>query len=187
MSRYGTVTISSPTSLVTRIVQSSDPADLEAKVNAAILEIAALAGSYQITAITLAGAGDGHTFTVTVEAGAATDIVDGSFITPPSVVCYSASEAEALAIAHQASLPTSGTLSDSQVAGSSKGTRFMGMLVRGTPAGGATGSTGPTGAAVTGPTGPTGDTGPTGPTGDTGPTGPTGATGATGVTGPTGA
>jgi len=167
MSRFGTVTLASASSLATRVVESADPADLQARVNAAITEIYALAGSYQITAMTLAGAGDGHSFTVTIEAGKTADLVDGGFPSAPSVVCYLASQAEALAVAHAAALPTSGTISDSQVAGASKGTQFMGMLVRGTPTGGPTGPTGPTGR--TGPTGPTGSTGPTGTTGPTGP------------------
>lgn len=168
MSRYGSVAITGPASVLTRIVESAEPSDLQARVNAAI---SGLPGGYVVVNLTLAGAGNGGLFTVTIEAGAAADVT-GGFISPPSVTCFLASEAEALTIAARASLPTSGSLADTQVAGSSLGTPFMGMTVRGSVAG----VTGPTGA-FGGPTGPTGGTGPTG----AGPTGPTGSTGPTGT------
>lgn len=168
MSRYGSVQITSPASVLTRIVESAEPEDLQGRVNAAI---AALPGGYVVVSLTLAGAGNGGLFTVTIEAGAAAD-VSGGFTSPPSVTCFLASEAEALELVARASVPTSGALADTQVAGSSLGTPFMGMTVRGQVAG----VTGPTGA-FGGPTGPTGTTGPTG----AGPTGPTGSTGPTGT------
>lgn len=161
MSRYGSVTIASPTlSLITRVLQNSDPVALAASVNAAIAAIYALGTSYRVIDITLSGAGDGNAFVVVVEAGRTADLVDGGFVAAPQVSCYLASEAEALALARSAVAPASGVVSDSQIAGSSKGTQFMGMLVRGTPS---VGTVGPTG--QTGPTGPTGSTGTTGPTG----------------------
>lgn len=176
MSRYGSVTIASPSlSLITRVLQNSDPVALAAAVNAAITAIYALGTSYRVIDISLSGAGDGNAFIVVVEAGRTADLVDGGFVAAPQVTCYLASEAEALAIARAAAQPASGVVSDSQVVGSSKGTQFMGMLVRGTPSVGTVGPTGPIG-----PTGPLG-TGPTGPTGSTGPTGNTGTTGPTGL------
>jgi len=174
MSRYGSVAITSPASVLTRIVESADPVDLQGRVNAAI---SGLPGGYVVVNLTLAGAGNGGLFTVTIEAGAAADVT-GGFTSPPSVTCFLASEAEALEILARAAVPTSGSLADTQVAGSSLGTPFMGMTVRGAVAG----ITGPTGG-LGGPTGPTGASGPTGTTGPTGagPTGPTGSTGPTGT------
>jgi hypothetical protein len=191
MSRYGTVTLNSDASLLTLVVQSSEAEDLENRVNIAL---ASIPGTYRVIDIALAGAGTGNAFTVTIEAGLAADLVDGGFVTSPTVICYSAANAEQLAIEHAAIDPPSGNICDSQVVGSSAGQVFMGMLVIGTPTiSGATGPTGQTGSTgPTGRTGPTGlagaatNTGATGPTGSTGPTGQTGSTGATGVTGQTG-
>jgi len=134
MSRYGSVTISGPAALVTRIVQSADADDLTALTNAAI---AALPAGYVVVGITLAGAGDGATFTVTIEAGATADVV-GGFTGMPSVACFMASEAEALLLARLQAGPTGGAFADTQVVGASKGTRFMGMVVKGTLASGGT-------------------------------------------------
>lgn len=134
MSRYGSVTITGPTSLITRIVQSASPDDLQTRAQAAI---DALPAGYVVVAITLAGAGDGHTFTVTIEAGDEDD-TEGGFDGTPQLTCYLASAAEALLVQRANVAPASGNYVDTQVAGSSQGTRFMGMLVRGTlPAGGA--------------------------------------------------
>ncbi len=199
MSRYGSVTITGPASRVASVVESADAADLQDRANAAI---AALPGGYVVVNITLAGAGDGAAFTVTIEAGAAAD-VSGGFTAPPTVTCFTAADAESLELLRAEAGPSSGEFADTQMAGASKGQRFMALVVRGpiaasgggttgptgtTGPSGPTGATGPTGAAsaVTGPTGPSGATGPTGPTGRTGPTGATGVTGPTGATGPTG-
>jgi len=134
MSRYGSVAISGPTSLVTRIVQGAEPGDLQDRANAAI---ASLPAGYVVVGLTLAGAGDGATFTVTVEAGLAQDAT-GGFLSPPTVTCFLASEAEALLLARQPAGPqVGGVFADTQVAGASKGTRFMGMVVNGSVAGGA--------------------------------------------------
>jgi hypothetical protein len=132
MSRYGSVAIATPSSIISRVVQSAEPDDLAAKTNAAI---AALPAGYTVVGITLAGAGDGSTFTVTVEAGANAN-VSGGFSAPPSVTCFLASDAEALLIARLQASPSSGVFADTQVAGASKGTRFMGLVVKGTVASG---------------------------------------------------
>lgn len=160
MSRYGSVAISSADSVITRVVENADPQELATLVNAAI---AALPGTYTVTVLSLAGAGDGHTFTVTIEAGLTAELSEGGFSSPPAVSCYLAANAEELARVQ--AIPAAGTLADVQVAGSSKGQRFMGMLVFGT-LNASGGATGPTGAI-----GPTGGDGATGPTGFTGPTG----------------
>lgn len=143
MSRYGSVSLVSADSAFSLVVESADADDLARRVNAAI---ASLPGTYTVIALTLAGAGDGHTFTVTIEAGLIADVTDGGFSSPPTVLCYLAADAEALERVQR--LPPSGTLVDTQIAGSSKGTRFMGMVVLGAlipPSGGGTGPTGPTG------------------------------------------
>ncbi len=191
MSRYGSVVLTGPGSLVVDVVENSDAAELETRVNAAI---SALPSGYVVVGLTLAGAGAGFPFTVTIEAGAEADVTDG-FLSPPTVRCYLASSAEELRRALVGATPATGTIADVQSVGASDGTRFMGMIVLGPVAStggtGPTGTTGPTGA--TGPTGQTGNastvTGPTGSSGPTGTTGPAGAasnTGATGATGPTG-
>jgi hypothetical protein len=129
MSRYGSVNTGQPT--LTRVVEAAEPEPLALRVNAAVAELA-LAGATVLTALSLAGAGDGHTFTVTIEAAAPAAVVGG--ITPfGGVRCYLASSAEALALARQAAaLPAVlQPFVDSQVSGSSKGARFMGMLVYG--------------------------------------------------------
>lgn len=178
MSRYGSVSITAPSSLVSEVVENAEAPGLEALVNNAI---AALPSGYVVVALTLAGAGDGQSFTVTIEAGAPGDVTDG-FLSPPTVRCYLATNAETLLTELGAVIPSSGTVADFQVVGASKGNRFMGMLVEGPVApSGATGPTGTTG--VSGPTGFTGQTGRTGPTGVTGSTGQTGPTGQTGFTG----
>jgi hypothetical protein len=129
MSNYGAVKINSAASLITKVVQSAEAPDLQDKVTAAI---AAIPATHAVIGITLAGAGDGHTFTVTIEAGKITDLISGGFTAaPPTVSCYLASDAEQLAIVEATATPTSGIVSDVQVAGSSKGTRFMGLITQG--------------------------------------------------------
>ena len=193
MSRYGSVTISGSSSRISRIVENSDPAALQSLTNDAIVGLPA---GYVVVGITLAGAGQGPTFTVTIEAGATAD-VSGGFLSPPSVTCFSGSDAEALQAQRAAAGPTTGDFADSQFAGASNGTRFMALVVKGALApsggGGTTGGTGPTGAtgapgtaSNTGATGPTGAAS-TGTTGSTGPTGTPGSASNTGATGPTGA
>ena len=164
MSRYGSVTITSPASRLSRVVENAEAPVLEALTNAAL---SALPSGYVVVGLTLAGAGDGSTFTVTIEAGAAADVV-GGFTSPPTVTCFQASDAETLELLRSEAGPSSGDFADTQVAGASQGRRFMTMVVRGAlPGPGGSGPTGPTGAPsmATGPTGPTGASGSTGPTG----------------------
>jgi hypothetical protein len=130
MSRYGTASDTTQNSVITRVLESADPDDLAAQVNGAIADIYALSPARKVIDISLAGGGDGHTFVVVVEAALATEVSDGGFASAPSVQCYLAGANEALAAA-RAAARSAGDLSDSQVAGASKGTRFMGMTVRG--------------------------------------------------------
>jgi len=132
MSRYGSVTISGPTSLITRVVESADPSDLQVLAGAAI---SALPAGYIVTNITLAGAGDGHMFTVTIDAGLAADVT-GGFASPPTVECFLGSDASALARARVLASPLSGVFADTQIAGASKGQRVMGIVVKGVLVGG---------------------------------------------------
>jgi len=201
MTRYGSIVISSLSSRISRIVENADPDALASLANAAI---SALPSGYVVVEITLAGAGQGPTFTISIEAGLTADVV-GGFITPPVLRCLAASTAEALTSQRPAAGPPVGQIyADTQVAGASNGQRFMMLVVQG-PVVSASGTVGPTGATGTpgtatntgatggtGRTGPTGGTGATGAagaaanTGSTGSTGPTGSSGAAGTTGPTG-
>lgn len=186
MTRYGSIVISSLSSRISRIVESADPDDLAAQANAAVT---ALPAGYVVVEITLAGAGQGPTFTISIEAGLAADVV-GGFITPPVLRCFAASTAEALTSLRAAAGPPVGEIyADTQMAGASNGQRFMALVVQG-PVVSASGTPGPTGATgssgAASNTGATGGTGQTGPTGGTGPTGASGAASNTGATGPTG-
>jgi len=139
MSQYGSIGLLSAANTV--FVESADPEDLQARV---IAELAAIDDSLAITAITLAGGGDGHTFVVAIESGPLTDAFGGLPGTSLPVIgtvvrCYLAGTAEELSraqaeagvpdpvVAGQLTIPYA--LADVQLAGSSKGTRFMGMSV----------------------------------------------------------
>ena len=144
-----------PTKTSTKILQASDAAALESLVNAYIASIDGT--KFVITAITLAGAGDGFTFVVLVETapvtgtfggsdlavGASGGLVPGATgIQVTSVRCYLAATADALmkvkssvvppTIGPPSPIPNPFALAvavDQQVAGAAKGTRFMGMNV----------------------------------------------------------
>lgn len=168
MSRFGTIT--NPATESVAFVESADPADLAARVNAALVDIFAAQPARAIAALTLAGGGDGHTFTVLIQSALATDVAGGITTSTARVACYMASESEALDVARRA-LTIAAFVADEQIAGAAKGTHFMGLVLL-------------TGEQVQ-PLGPTGPTGAGGGTGATGAGGGTGATGA-GPTGPTG-
>jgi hypothetical protein len=138
--------ITPPSAAQTQIVQSADPTDLQNLVNAAIGTIDRVTNA--ITSITLAGAGDGHTFVVLIESAPLANVtggISGSGVAPPLLIsqvrCYLASTAEELETAKTAAgapaalplppldVPFPYSVLDEQVAGSSKGTRFMGMTV----------------------------------------------------------
>jgi hypothetical protein len=141
---YGIIT--NPSAAQVQVVQSADPTDLQNLVNAALLAINGLLSV--ITNITLAGGGDGHTFVVLIESALFADaqgaLAATIFGVPGTQVrCYLAGTGEDLEVARTAAgtpppipaspplipFPIPYVLSDEQVAGSSKGTRFMGMTV----------------------------------------------------------
>lgn len=141
---YGIIT--NPSAAQVQVVQSADPTDLQNLVNAALLAINGLLSV--ITNITLAGGGDGHTFVVLIESALFADAQGGLAATifgapGAQVRCYLAGTGEDLEVARTAAgtpppipavpplipFPIPYVLSDEQVAGSSKGTRFMGMTV----------------------------------------------------------
>lgn len=136
MSNYGTV--SAGKTVNTAVVQSANPEDLQRRVNAVIAKIAQPPGANLIASMTLAGAGDGHTFTVTIEWAPGGDFAEGGLTPGDGVACYMASQSEAL-LAARIAAGGSGPFADSQVAGASGGSRFMGMLVFGVIQGGAGG------------------------------------------------
>jgi hypothetical protein len=136
---FGTIT--DPAAATALFIQSADAEDLQAKVNAAI---DATTGA--IASISLAGAGDGHTFVVLIESAPSVDVEGGlpasSAVTP--VIFYEAGSGEELAVAKTAAgvpppltnpNPPPATLPyvliGEELAGSSKGTVFMGMSVFG--------------------------------------------------------
>jgi hypothetical protein len=137
MSRYGSIVLGLGAS-TTRVVRATDPAILESLVNQ---QITALGGGFTIVALTLAGAGNGQAFTVTIEAGAAAAVL-GGFLAPPTVRCVAGSDPEALRAGLESKITAPGTLADVQVAGSSAGNYFMAMAVFGSLL--ATGAAGPT-------------------------------------------
>lgn len=125
MSRYGSVTSGAPT---TRIVQSATAAGLQKLVNDLLTTLPL---TQTITALTLAGAGDGHTFMATIE-WAPTGAVQGGLAVSARVRCFLAGDATELqryrdSIAAPSGLP----VADSQIVGASSGGRFMGMVVYG--------------------------------------------------------
>jgi hypothetical protein len=126
-------------------IESADPVDLETRVNAALAAMDPEASV--VTNITLAGAGDGHTFVVLIESispvGTPNGLVAGSFggVASSLVRCYLGGSDEELAKARlRAGVPppiVTGdppltvpyVLVDEQVAGGAKGQRFMGLEI----------------------------------------------------------
>jgi hypothetical protein len=139
MTQFGTVSGGVDTEV--QFFESADADELEDLVNAALL---AVDGTERITsAISLAGSGDGHTFTVLMETAPLDDTIGGLIgaingISGTLVRCYLASDPESLARARTAAgvPPPAGGLVpfgvvDEQVAGSAKGQRVMGLTVYG--------------------------------------------------------
>jgi hypothetical protein len=131
MTAFGIVT--NIASLQTVFVESAQADDLEGRVNIALDAIFDASPARAVTAISLAGAGDGHTFTVAIDSAAISDVTGGLALPGgASVSCYLASESEALTIARamlKARLAADSIVVDEQLAGGAKGTRFMGLVV----------------------------------------------------------
>jgi hypothetical protein len=139
MTQFGTVGGNADTE--TFFLEAADPEELEALVNAALL---AVDGNSRVTSsISLAGSGDGHSFTVLLETAPLDDVNGGLIgaingISGTLVRCYLGSDPEALARAKTAAgvPPPAGGLVpfgvvDEQVAGAAKGQRVMGLTVFG--------------------------------------------------------
>jgi hypothetical protein len=122
----------------TRVIESADPVDMETQVAATLAEFAARSNpAFGLAFLDLAGGGDGHTFVCTMEFGAENFVstIPIGFIA--GILFYMASERSALLVAREATqarlVPL---LSQNQVvteiqtglAGTSKGTRFMGYV-----------------------------------------------------------
>jgi len=129
MATFGTVTDRS--ALSSLFDASAQPTDLAARANALLAQVP---GGSLISSISLAGAGDGHTFFVSVEHAPAAAFASGG-LSPAGaeVACYLAATPIALANARSTVSVGGAALVGSLVAGASKGTRVMGMLVGGTP------------------------------------------------------
>lgn len=131
MTTYGT--IASSAARTQRYFQSASPEDLQKAINDYLASILGPSPAVAVSNITLAGAGDGHTFVVLIESALGTE-VNGGFLNCTTRF-YIAADAEELAVARSAVSAGIATnpLADEQLAGASKGTQFMGMVVIGTP------------------------------------------------------
>jgi hypothetical protein len=136
--RFGT----SVGSAFIRIVQSAEPTDLAARVNAALQSLSTELGpTGRVLGIEIAGAGDGHTFIVEIAAQVAATfnpivLAAGAYAFAPSVVqavCYMAADAGELRIARDRAIAAGGValsfVLTEEIAGASKGTRFMGLIL----------------------------------------------------------
>jgi hypothetical protein len=123
----------------TRVIESADPEDMETQVAGVIAEFAARTDpAWSITHLDLAGGGDGHAFVCVMEFEA-TDLALGLDTTKvAAIVFYMASQRDALLTARldaQArlvpALSQTGIVTEIQtgLAGTSKGTRFMGFVL----------------------------------------------------------
>jgi len=136
MSRYVTP---APNTLTIHI-QSADPDDMTARVGAAMDTIATDPAN-RVTSMRLSGAGDGHSFVLSVEySPTAGGLVPGQV--KSGIGFFMASDApsldnaRSLLAARLALANPTFELHDSEIAGASKGLRFMGMLVFTNPASG---------------------------------------------------
>lgn len=131
MSTFGTIAGSA--ARTQRYFQSASPDDLQTQVNDYLASLLGPSPAQALSSITLAGAGDGHTFVVVIESAAEGD-VNGGFLNCTTRF-YIAADAAELAVARSAVSAgiASNPLADEQLAGASKGTQFMGMVVIGTP------------------------------------------------------
>jgi hypothetical protein len=143
MTQYAKVTALGTLSPAVSYQQAASPEELQDKINAVI----ALVDSalFAITAITLSGAGDGHTFVALIETAPVAN-VNGDYLfgidaglQVTKVRCYLAGSADELVPARlRAGAPDpvvvgndtfTWSIVDEQLAGGAKGTRFMGMSV----------------------------------------------------------
>ena len=124
--------IPDPTVATFKSIQSADPVDLQTQVNAYLASL----GSNLVMSIVLAGGGDGFMFVVDIESVPVTVLGGGGLIASGVAVrCFLAGTSEELARAKTAAgvpPPVSSiaySALDEQLAGASKGQRFMGMTV----------------------------------------------------------
>ncbi len=131
MSTFGTIAGSA--ARTQKFFQSASPSDLQTAINDYLASILGPQPTLVVSSITLAGAGDGHTFVVVIESAGEAD-VNGGFLNCATRF-YIAADAEELAVARSAlSAGIAGNpIADEQLVGASKGTQFMGMVVIGDP------------------------------------------------------
>jgi hypothetical protein len=133
MTQYATAELSDVTN---SFIQAAEASELAARLNAVLQDTG---GGSAVLSLHLAGGGDGHTFVVAIERSES--VTGGTALTDENLIgCYLAASESELAVAKDACVaamlalpPPSGgeTLAvvDDQIAGASKGTRFMGMIV----------------------------------------------------------
>ena len=131
--RWGYVVTALPS---VTLVNGSDPATLAAGFTAAIAAIVALGGQ-SITAVDLAGAGDGYSFTIRIEYAPSANVVpvlSGPAAAPPASLSgsvYMATGPEALAAQRAQTMPAVLTpplgIVGVEVAGASQGARVCAL------------------------------------------------------------
>lgn len=133
MTQYATALLSNVTS---SFVQAAEADLMASKLNALVQT------GVPVLSLTLAGGGDGHTFVAEVAQSSSTLVVSPFGVVDEDALigCYLASDEESLAVAREATVAfmqaqpppnpnDSLSFFDEQVAGASKGTRFMGLIV----------------------------------------------------------
>lgn len=134
MSRYAQ--IDNFAVVAVRFVESSDPDDLEARVNAAIASLATEVGvNGNLVACNLAGSGDGFNFTVeliAVPTAESTPVGPPVPIEPTSLVarCYMAADDVELPVQRTRALTSiTAPIYDEMIAGAAQGLRVMGLVL----------------------------------------------------------
>lgn len=137
--------ISDPSSVLRRLVESSDPDDLQARVQVALDELATLGGI--LAAVNLSGAGDGHKWVVELVAAFSSDLTSLEGTTPlptgiessldPAVlaaVCYKAADVRELAVQRDRAIAQAAPLGVQSITletltGAAQGLQHMGLLL----------------------------------------------------------
>lgn len=122
-------------------VESADPGDLGARLAGLLAAIAGAPEAQSIAAVELAGAGDGHVFTVRVEYGDATEFLAISALVPLvplfTPIVYMADNVVELAVARDriysaAPFPPGLAVIGSEMAGATQGRRVCVLEMLGT-------------------------------------------------------
>jgi hypothetical protein len=127
MAQYDTAELST---ITTTYIQGAEASLFATPLNALLNTI----GVDPVISLSLSGGGDGHTFVLAVDQSSAPAGGGFSLDEDYIVVFYLASSADQLVVARAAAIVAAGvgptdSQVDHQIAGSAKGTRFLGMIV----------------------------------------------------------